>query len=150
MPVRDYTSRRWAIVEALAEAFKVINGTGDYATNIYGQAYAGLKFWDEIQTFPSIFVIPGDETREYQSAGYKDRFLQIIISIYVHEDNSLQALEALLEDAEVVIENNAVLRFTSRAGNAECTRDILITSITTDEGVLEPYGVAQIDLQVQY
>jgi hypothetical protein len=30
------------------------------------------------------------------------------------------------------------------------TTEILITSITTDEGLLAPYGVGEINLQVRY
>ena len=44
--------------------------------------YTRLKFWDEVDQFPALHVNAGAETREYQSAGYKDRFLSVTIRIY--------------------------------------------------------------------
>ena len=36
-----------------------------------------LKFWDEVDQFPAIHLNAGSETRQYQSGGYKDRYLNI-------------------------------------------------------------------------
>ena len=47
-------SRRTSIVKALVEKFKTINGVAPYTNNLYNNAYAKLKFWDEVQDFPSV------------------------------------------------------------------------------------------------
>lgn len=150
MASRTYTSRRYAIVTALANALKAIDGTGDYQTNINNQAFAELKFWDEITSFPAIFVIASDETRQYQGGRFKDRFLNVILHCYVNQAGALNALEGLIEDIETVVEDNGRLNYTNRDGATETTRDITLVSISTDEGVLEPYGVAQVTLKVDY
>ena len=59
-------------------------------------------------------------------------------------------LDKLLEDVETVIESNGSLAYVDRQGNANTTHDIIIISIDTDEGVLEPFGVAEMQLQVHY
>ena len=108
-------------------------------------------FWDEIKDFPSVYVVPGDETRKYQGGGYRDRFLNVVIHCYVEDEgNSLRALEGLIEDIETVLETNARLSYTDRLGNTQCTRDIKIINISTDEGVLDPHGVGQISVEVSY
>ena len=59
-------------------------------------------------------------------------------------------LDKLLEDVETVIESNGRLPYIDRQGNQQYTLDIIILSIDTDEGVLEPYGVAEMQISVHY
>lgn len=147
---RSYTTRRSAIVDALVVKFKEINATGDFLTDVFDNVHPRLKFWDEVDTFPAIHLNAGSETREYQGGGYKDRFLTITIRIYVKETDAVVALDKLLEDVETVVENNGSLAYVDRQGNNNTTHDIIIISIDTDEGVLEPFGVAEMQLQVHY
>lgn len=150
MAVRDYTSRRQAITNALAEKLATINGTGEYLTDVSGNVSPRLKFLDEIQEFPAIHLNAGSEVREYQGGGYKDRFLNITIRCYVQEEDAVDALDRLLEDVETLLEANSSLRYVDRRGNAQSTLKNTIISIDTDEGVLEPLGVGEIVLEVQY
>lgn len=150
MAERVYTTRRLAIVDALVTKLKGIDGTGEYRINLWNNVHPRLKFWDEIEEFPAIHLNPGQETREYQTAGYKDRFMDITLRCYVNETDANLALEKLLEDAETVIEQNSRLQYVDSTGNTQYTHQITILSISTDEGVLEPYGVGQILVQVHY
>jgi len=150
MAVRDYTSRRQAITNALAEKLATINGTGEYLTDVSGNVSPRLKFLDEIQEFPAIHLNAGSEVREYQGGGYKDRFLNITIRCYVQEEDAVDALDRLLEDVETLLEANSSLRYVDRRGNPQSTLKNTIISIDTDEGVLEPLGVGEISLEVQY
>ena len=141
-------SARSSIVNALVEKLKLIDGTGTYQTNIYGNAYAKLKFWDEIQDFPSIYVVPGSESREYLPSDFTWGYLNISLKVYVKDEDPQQQLEYLLEDIENTIDANRVLVYNTTT-NAQTT-EILISSIVTDEGLLVPYGVGEINLQVRY
>lgn len=147
---RIYSSRRLGITNALVNKLKEINGNGDFNTDMYGNVHPRLKFWDEVNEFPSIHVSAGSESREYQSGGYKDRFLSMTLRVYVHSEDSVEALEELLEDIETVIETNSRLSYTDRRGDEQFTQQITIISIDTDEGVLEPLGVGEILLEVRY
>jgi hypothetical protein len=146
---RVYTSRRAAITKALADKFSRINGRGTFYTNI-PEVSPYLKFWDEINEFPAIHLNAGSETREYQAGGYKDRFLNVTIRCYVNQENSVEALDELIEDVETVVEDNSRLEYTDRFGKLKYTQQISVVSIDTDEGVLDPLGVAEILIEVRY
>jgi hypothetical protein len=150
MVSRTYTTRRLAIVEALVQKLKDINGTGNYRTNLFLNVSPRLKFWDEVEEFPAVHLNAGSETREYLGAGYKDRFLTVSVRCYVNEEDAVSALESLLEDVETVIEESSRLPYTDKNGTLQYTQQITIISIDTDEGVLEPYGVGEMQLEVRY
>lgn len=147
---RLYTTRRSAIVDALVKKLKLINGNGAFLTDVYEEVHPRLKFWDEVETFPAIHLNAGSESRVYQGAGYKDRYLNITIRCYVKETDATVALDALIEDVETVLEIHGQLEYIDKQGNAQRTHDILVISIDTDEGVLEPFGVGEILVQVHY
>jgi len=150
MATRDYTSRRMAIVDAIVEKLKGINGNTPYRTNLYNNVQNRLLFWDEVQDFPSVHLSAGSETREYQGGGYKDRFMSLTIRVYVQEEDAMSALEVLFEDIETVLEDNSRLQYTDRANNTQYTQQITIISISSDEGALEPLGVGEIICEVRY
>jgi hypothetical protein len=145
-----YTSRRQAIVESLAEALKVIDGTTDYNTDLANNVHSRMLFWDEVEEYPAVHITAGTEVRQYQGGGYKDRFLTVTIRCYVQSEDSVNELEGLLADIEFVVENNSRLAYQDRLGVPRTTHDILIMSIDTDEGVLNPLGVGEIQLRVHY
>lgn len=150
MATRDYTSRRTSIVEALVKKLKLINGEGYFLSNVYENVVPRLKFWDEVEDFPAIHLNAGSETREYQGGGYKDRFLNITIRCYVNEEDAVLALDRLLEDVEMVLEDNSRLEYVDMRGLPQSTQQITVISIDTDEGVLEPLGVGEILIEVRY
>ena len=141
-------SKRTSIVRALAEKLKTIDGQAPYATNLSGNAYAKLEFWDTISDFPAVYMSPGSEQREYLPGDFTWGFLGISIKAYCHGENSQEQLEQLLEDIETCVDRNRVLVY-DLIKNYETT-EILIQSITTDEGLLAPYAVGEINLQVRY
>ena len=150
MATRDYTTRRLGIIEALVVKLKEIDGTGTFLTNLNNNVSPRLKFWDEVEEFPAVHLSAGSETREYQAGGYKDRFLNITVRCYVQDEDSVAALDALLEDVETVVEDNSSLAYTDRRGNAQSTQQITVISVDTDEGVLEPLGVGEMTIEVRY
>ena len=142
-------TRRTSIVTALAEKFKLINGTGSFKSDLSDNSYPKLKFWDEIQDFPAVYLTPGSELREYRPGDFTWGYLNVSVKVYVRsESEAQQLLEDLLDDLENVIDANRVLVYDTT--NNLSTTEILIQSITTDEGLLSPYGVGEINLQVRY
>lgn len=150
MAERAYTTRRLGILTAIVEKLKNINGEGDYLTNLNENVSPRLKFWDEVEEFPAVHLNAGSETREYQGAGYKDRFLSITIRCYVEDEDSVRALDELMEDVETVLEENSNLTYVDRKNMVQSTQQITIVSIDTDEGVLEPLGVGEMLIEVRY
>lgn len=139
-------SKRNSIVKALSEKLKLIDGNTPYTVNIYGNAYPYLKFWDEVQNFPCVYMTPGSEYREYLPSDFKWAFLSVSLKVYCNGEDSSSQLESLLEDIETCIDDNRVLEYSP----GKETTEILITSIVTDEGLLAPYAVGEINLQVRY
>ena len=146
---RLYTSRRSGITKALAEVLGKIDGRGLYKQSV-AETSPRLKFWDEVEEFPAIHLNAGSETREYQAGGYKDRFLNVTVRCYVNQEDSVEALDELLEDVETVLEENSQLLYNDRNGLEQKTQQITIISIDTDEGVLDPLGVGEILIEVRY
>jgi len=150
---RTYTSRRSAIVSALCRELKKIDGRNSFLSDLGRNVYDTLKFWDEVKTFPSVHVVSGSERREYQGNGFKDRYLNVSIWVYVDSPhNSTTELDKILEDIETVLEENSQLEYTDKQGSLQRTHLININEIVTDEGALNTEGLAvgEILLEVRY
>ena len=142
-------SKRSSIVNALAEKFKEIDGTNGYNINLFNNVYPKLKFWDEVNDFPAVYMVAGSEQREYHPANFTWAYLNISVKVYVRgEENPQAELELLLEDLENCVNKNRVLVYDQINGYE--TTEILVQSIITDEGLLNPYAVGEINLQVRY
>ena len=141
-------SRRTSIITALTEKFKLIDGTSPYQVNLTGNAFAKLKFWDEVEDFPCVYTTPGSEMRDYQLSAFAWGMLGVCVKVYCRGEDAQLQLEQLLEDLEVCVDANRVLVYDVAKGYE--TTEILIQSITTDEGLLAPYAVGEINLQVRY
>lgn len=142
-------SKRTSIVNALADILKDQLDGVKYQSNIFGNAFPKLKFWDEVQDFPSVYVTAGMGARDYQLSGFIWGLLNISIKLYVmSEEQSQEQLEEVMDDIAKCIDANRVLVYDREKNLA--TTEILITTITTDEGLLRPYGVGEINLQVRY
>lgn len=139
-------SRRNKISTALVELVNTsLDGT-QYTSNIYEEAENRLRFWDEISSFPYLSIVSGDEYREYQPGMFKWAYLNLIIRIYTKGEEPEVELEQFFEDLELLLDLNNNIEYDT---NEELT-SITINSITTDEGVLKPLGVGEINIQVRY
>ena len=147
---RTYASRRKRIVDSLVTRLKTIDGQGSFLTDVGNNVHPTLKFWDEVDEFPALHLNAGSETREYRTAGVRDRFLSITIRCYVQEEDAQEALNELMEDVETVIEDSSRLAYSDKMNNIYYTQQITVISIDTDEGVLEPLGVGEILIEVRY
>lgn len=151
MSERTYTSRRANILRSLTTKLKDIDGSGAFLTDLQNNVEPRLKFWDEVVEFPAVHLNAGSETRQYQAGGYKDRFLSVILRCYVQdEEDATEALNLLMEDIETVLEENSRLEYTDSQNNTFNAQQITIISINTDEGVLEPLAVGEINIEVRY
>ena len=146
---RSNTTRRSAILNALADKFKQIDGAGAYKANLDENVETRMKFWDEIEQYPAVHMAAGTETREYWGGGNKWRFLTITIRAYVNNEDPIQELEELLEDLETVLDDNQNLSYHQTASNAGVSQ-FTVLSISTDEGVLAPLGIGEMIIEARY
>ena len=147
---REHTTRRSKLLDALAEQFKAIDGTGNYKSDLGNNVQPRMQFWDEIDQFPAVHMAAGSETREYYGGGNKWRFLTITVRIYVNSEDPVDELEEILEDLETVLDNNPDLTYDEDYGEDSTVALITLISIDTDEGALAPLGVGEMVLEVRY
>jgi hypothetical protein len=147
---RTYSTRRYAIVDAIVELLKGIDGSSQFMSDLNRNVYGKLKFFDEVTNFPAVCVTASTEVRQYQTGGYRDRLLEVRLMIFIKEDNPLKKCEAVLEDVETLIEENGRLAYIDRSGATQYTHDITVLSLSTDEGTLDPISIGEMALRVHY
>ena len=136
-------NRRTEIVNYLIERLKNIDGdispydnSYQFKLNIFNNAYRKIKFLDEVNDFPSIYLSAGTEIRNFQSENLTVATLTVIIRAYVYgEDNSQSLADDLVQDIEHII-------YTIGDNPEMGILDITIENITEDEGLAFPYGIA--------
>jgi hypothetical protein len=143
-------SRRKEIIELVVTELQKIDGgvsTFDaaytYNLDIASNAFRKLKFLDEINDFPSICVNAGNESRIYHSSGLTEGHLNITARAYVRAEDSTSEAENLADDIEHVIYH---LGDRSSIG----IEDVTIISMSTDEGLVAPFGILEIDILAKY
>lgn len=140
-------SARSDIVNSLVEILKTVNGTTPFKTTISPNNITNkLLFWDEVSDFPFISVVAGGESRDYLPSGFKWGRLTVSLKIYVQGENPVELLEGVLQDVERVLDSNNELEYDT----GKTTQDIRITSIDTDEGLMVPFGIGEVTLQILY
>ena len=145
------TNRRSEIVDFLITNLKNIDGgTSNYSAsytfnvNLFNNVFRGVKFLDEVNDFPAIYLAAGAENREFESLSLTVATLDVTIRAYVYgEDNSQSLADDLIQDIEHVI-------YSLGDNPDKGVQDIIIDSITVDEGLVEPYGLAEVILQIAY
>ena len=139
-------SARSKITNSLVELLKEIDGTSEWQSDLFGNAYNKLRFWDEVDDYPSVFVNTGAEAREYLPGGFKWGYLTLTVRIYIQDEEPEARLEEIFEDIETIVDSNGTMEYDTNK-NIE---DMKILSISTDEGLLNPIGVGEIVLQITY
>lgn len=146
-----YRTQRKKIAVALAEKLKEIDGSYPYNINVFDNVASHLVFLDEIQQYPKVCVVAGDESRQYLPDGFKWRFLSLTIRAYVsNEEDAQEELSLLIEDIERIIDDNDALVYDDAVSPNEQTTSMTIESIGTDEGVIAPLGIGEIVVEVRY
>lgn len=144
-------NRRTEIVQFLVSRLKQINGGASpydssytFKHNVFNNVFRQVKFIDEVNDFPSIYLSAGTEIRNFQSENLTVAALTVIIRSYVYgEDNSQSLADDLVQDIEHII-------YTIGDNPDMGILDITIENITEDEGLSFPYGIAEIELSVVY
>ena len=144
-------TKRKKVVDALVEKCKLINGNHPFNTNVSKNVSGRMKFLDEIEQYPKICIVAGDEFREYQPGDFKWRLLDLTIRVYISDENDAQeTLALLLEDLEKIIDDNDNLVYDDSVDPNQSTTSLTIGSISTDEGVIAPLGIGDMTVRVRY
>jgi hypothetical protein len=143
-------SRRKEITDFIIANLKKINSglssfnsNYTYLTNLSSNVFRGLKFIDEINDFPAIYMQAGEEERFYETEGFTTASLDILMYLYIKDENSQHRIEDLSQDVEHVIYN---LPDNPELGIA----DIVIDSMLSDEGLMAPFAIGELKISVFY
>jgi|TARA_R110001592_G_scaffold54396_4_gene166447 hypothetical protein len=144
-------SRRTDIIDFLVSNLKEIDGAQSgfdssytYNENIFNNVYRKIKFLDEVNDFPALYLNAGTEIRDFNTKSLTVATLDVTIRAYVYgEDDSQTKADELIQDIEHVIYN---LEGSPEKG----ILNIQIDNVSTDEGLAEPLGLAEIILTVEY
>ena len=146
-----YRTARKKVVDAIVNKLKGIDGNHPFNSNVFDNVDGHLKFLDEIEQYPKICIVAGDEFREYQPGDFKWRLLDLTIRVYISDENDTQeTLALLLEDIESIIDDNDSLLYDDTVDPSLSTTSLTIGSISTDEGVIAPLGIGEMTLRVRY
>jgi len=144
-------SRRKEIINIIIAALKEIDGQAvigknyTYNNNLFNNAVRGIRFLDEVNDFPSLYISAGTENRDFNSKSLTVAELDVTIRAYVYgQDNSQSLADDIIQDIEFVIYQQ--IAFDPDKG----ILDITIDSISTDEGLAAPYGISEVNLLVAY
>lgn len=150
-------SRKSDVISLLVTELKRINGGTDvrtslpdipytYKSNVNNNVFSKFKFLQEINDFPTITLLVGTESRTHIGADVRYGNLNVLIQGYTRSEDVLNSADDLLEDIEHTI-NSLGFLFDF------CPVDLVesrITSLATDEGLFEPFGIVQVNALIIY
>ena len=133
-------TRRTQIIDGLVTELGQTNDVD--ASNVFRH----FKYLDEINDFPTICLIPGSEVR--QELGANRRLGSIAVSLrgYVFDENNLDSAEILAQNVESKVDSFSA----NTAARSNGVSDARVTSFRTDEGLFQPYGMADLDIEILY
>jgi hypothetical protein len=144
-------SNRKLITNSIVADLKKINKSTspynysyEFKTDLHNNVYdSGYKYIDEINDFPSVYVVSGLERRIYQTKQLTESLVRTAIRCYVYGDDAQQQTNDIIQDIEHVIYN-------MKPDVGLLIQDITVKEILTDSGLLEPYGMAEIFLNTRF
>lgn len=139
-------TKRTLITKALQKQLKEISVSNGYNTDLYENVLDRFIFPDTNPDLPLLCLTSGRENISYIPGGLQERSLTIIVRGYVEAEDPTAKLEDLIVDVETCVKKNE--RITLSDGSR--FRDIRAVAIETDEGVLAPLGIFEMELVVEY
>jgi hypothetical protein len=134
-------ARRTDIIEALVGHLGT--NTDVHANNVH-RTY---KYMHDLNDFPAITFIPNREDRDHFGAGQVHGILAIQLRCYVYDGDTVDIAdecERLADQIEAAVDTFSA---TNRALEVEEAR---VVSLRTDDGLMTPYGVADLQISILY
>ena len=105
-----------------------------------------FKFLDELNDFPSLCFVASSESREQLGANRRLGTIEVALRGYVFDENNVDKAEILAQNVESKVDSFSA----NVAARANGVSDARVVSFRTDEGLLQPYGVADLEIQILY
>ena len=145
------TSRRTEIIDFLVAQLKEIDkaesgfdSSYTYNTNLFNNVFRKIKFIDEVNDFPALYLSAGTENRDFNTKSLTVATLDVTIRAYVFgEDDAQTKVDDLIQDIEHVI-------YRIGDNSDKGIQEISISNISADEGLFTPYGLSEIEVTIDY
>jgi hypothetical protein len=134
-------ARRTDIIEALVGHLGT--NTDVHANNVH-RTY---KYMHDLNDFPAITFIPNREDRDHFGDGQVHGILAVQLRCYVYDGDTADIAdecERLADQIEAAVDTFSA---TNRALEVEEAR---VVSLRTDDGLMTPYGVADLQISILY
>jgi len=134
-------ARRTDIIEGLVGHLGT--NTDVHANNVY-RTY---KYMHDLNDFPAITFIPNREDRDHFGDGQVHGILAVQLRCYVYDGDTADIAdecERLADQIEAAVDTFSA---TNRALEVEEAR---VVSLRTDDGLMTPYGVADLQISILY
>ena len=134
-------ARRTDIIEGLVGHLGT--NTDVHANNVY-RTY---KYMHDLNDFPAITFIPNREDRDHFGDGQVHGILAVQLRCYVYDGDTADIAdecERLADQIEAAVDT---FSSTNRALEVEEAR---VVSLRTDDGLMTPYGVADLQISILY
>ena len=134
-------ARRTDIIEALVGHLGT--NTDVHANNVH-RTY---KYMHDLNDFPAITFIPNREDRDHFGDGQVHGILAVQLRCYVYDGDTADIAdecERLADQIEAAVDTFAAA---NRALEVEEAR---VVSLRTDDGLMTPYGVADLQISILY
>ena len=143
-------SNRSKINQKVIDALKSINGLSssysseyEFKIDLHENVYSGIRYIDEINDFPAIYVVSPKEERIYNTNGSTQGTIQTILRCYLYSDDLELDSQNLLDDIEHVL-------YSIRFNTGIQVKDLIITNILRDNGLLKPYAMVEVFLATSF
>lgn len=110
-----------------------------------GNVHKRYKYLDEVNDFPTITFVVRNEDRVHYGDANKFARLNLDLRGYVFAEDQLDVAEALAANVEI----NVVDVFANNHRNLQ-VESAQVNSFRTDEGLMSPYGVADLNIGITY
>lgn len=104
--------------------------------------YRGMRFLHEINSFPAFYIHPQNESRVHEGDASAYAVQSISIRGFQYSDQ-LDDIEQFMRDIETAIQSYA-------PAYPSLVEDARVVSVRTDEGVMAPYGIVDMQLEILY
>lgn len=145
-------SKRRSIINLLIDNLKEIDGgvspfdsSYTFVSNVYNNVVRGIKNFESINDYPFLMAYAGPETYNYNTVGNTEGKLTVLVRGFLKhgERSELATLrDNLLQDIDHVI-----YKMPTTSHNIHT---IHVSSIDTDQGMLDSYAVIEVRITVMY
>ena len=105
-----------------------------------------FKYLEEINDFPTVCLNPGTESREELGANRRLGSIGISLRGYVFGENNIDTAEIFAQNVESKVDSFSA----NVAAKANGVSDARVVSFRTDEGLFQPYGIADLEVEILY